>query len=80
MHIIKSNNQYGYQEGVSTIGAIIKVGQYIKQTGNKGNTTNGSLKSIRRNRQNDIMDNIIQERDPGRYDKTHKERTSRGKL
>jgi len=31
-HIITSNNQYGYKEGVSTIDAIIKVEQYIKRT------------------------------------------------
>ena len=35
MHIITSNNQYGYKEGVSTIDAIIKVEQYIKQTDKK---------------------------------------------
>ena len=35
MHIITSNNQYGYKEGVSTADAIIKVEQYIQQTGNK---------------------------------------------
>jgi hypothetical protein len=34
MHIITSNNQFGYKEGVSTADAIIKVDQYIKHAGN----------------------------------------------
>ena len=33
MHIITSNNQFGYKEGVSTADAIIKVEQYIKYDG-----------------------------------------------
>ena len=35
MHIITSNNQYEYNEGISTANAIIKVEQYIEQTDNK---------------------------------------------
>ena len=35
MRIITRNSQYGYKEGVSTIDAIMKVEQYIKQTRNK---------------------------------------------
>ena len=35
MHIVTSNNQYGYKEGVSTADAIVKVEQYIHQAGNK---------------------------------------------
>ena len=30
-HILTRNNRYGYKEGISTIGAIIKVEQYIEQ-------------------------------------------------
>ena len=35
MHILTSNNQYGYKEGISTTDAVIKVEQYVGQAGNK---------------------------------------------
>ena len=35
-HILTSNNQYGYKEGIPTTDAIIKVEQYIEQADNKG--------------------------------------------
>ena len=34
-HILTSDNQYGYEEGISTTDAIIKVEQYIEQADNK---------------------------------------------
>ena len=35
MHILTSNNQYGYKEGISTTDAIIKVDQHIEQADGK---------------------------------------------
>lgn len=31
-HVIARNNQYGYEEGISTTYAIIKIERYIEQT------------------------------------------------
>ena len=31
MHILTINNQYGYKEGISTVGALAKVDPYIEQ-------------------------------------------------
>ena len=36
MHILPSNNKYGYEEGISTTDAIMKAEKYIEQEDKKG--------------------------------------------
>ena len=72
-HILTSNNQYGFKEGISTTDEITKAGRYVEQADNKSKILLMDLhKAFGAIKKDTTMDNSIQERGSGRNDQSFK--------
>ena len=60
LHTLTIVNQYGYKQGISTLGAYKKLQNTYEVEGGHASITNGPLQSMRRNNPNPTMDNTIQ--------------------